>query len=72
MQWWLILLIGLGFGVLVVAAAGLALRSRMTELQMSLTTLDEHMLAGQRLGERAEKIQADIADLQARVPQRGE
>lgn len=72
MQWWLILLIGFGFGVLVIAVAALAARSRMTDLQMALTTLDEHKLAAQRLGERAETIQADIADLQARIPQRGE
>lgn len=71
MQWWLILLIGFGFGVFVIAAAALAVRSRMTELQMALTTLDEHKLAGQRLAARAETIQADIADLQARVPQPG-
>ncbi|ADD44099.1 hypothetical protein [Stackebrandtia nassauensis] len=71
MQWWLILLIGLGFGVLVVAVAGLAVRSRMTDLQMALTTLDEHKLAGERLGQRAEKLQADIERLQARIPQQG-
>lgn len=70
MAWWLILLIGFGFGVLVIAVAALAARARMTDLRMALTTLDEHKLAAQRIGERAEAIQSDIAELQSRIPQR--
>ncbi|HZE38269.1 MAG TPA: hypothetical protein VE172_05600 [Stackebrandtia sp.] len=70
MQWWLILLVGLVFGLVVLGVAALGTRGRLERLRLAMLALDERRKAAERLKGRAEKLQADIEALQAQLPQR--
>lgn len=71
MEWWLIVLIGVAFGLVVIGIGFLPVRSRLEELRLARIAADERIKAAHRLVERLEELRGKADALKERLPQRG-